>query len=50
MIILIMILSVLFRPFGLFALKDFKISWLSNFSILSVLDEGYSNKKTRRAH
>ena len=32
----------LFRPFGFIALKHFKLIWLSNISILSVLDEVYS--------
>jgi hypothetical protein len=36
------ILAILFRPFGLLARKTFKIIWLSNLSILSVPDEGYS--------
>ena len=36
------ILAILFRPFGLLARKTSKIIWLSNLSILSVSDEGYS--------
>ena len=32
----------MFRYFGLLAPKTFEIIWLSNFSILSVPDEGYS--------
>ena len=35
----------MFRPFGFIALKDFKIIWLSNISILSLPDEGYSKKR-----
>jgi len=31
-----------YRPFGLFSPKDFKIIWLSNLLSLSVLDEDYS--------
>jgi hypothetical protein len=31
-----------FRPFGCIAPKHFSIIWLSNLSILSVPDEGYS--------
>jgi len=32
----------LFRPFGFISLKHFKLIWLSNLWILSVLDEVYS--------
>ena len=32
------------RPFGLFALKDFKIIWLSDHLKSSVSDEGMRTK------
>ena len=41
------IVEILFRPFGLVAPKPFKIIWLSNLSILSVPDEGYSRRALR---
>jgi hypothetical protein len=37
-------LSGLFRPFGYFAPKDFKMIWLSNILTFSVHDEGYSER------
>ena len=36
------IMSIMFRPFGCIAHTHFSITWLSNISILSVTDEGYS--------
>ena len=36
------LLTILFKPFGFLAPKDFKMIWLSNIMALSVLDEGYS--------
>jgi hypothetical protein len=37
-------LALLLKLFGCIAPKHFKIIWLSNLSILSVSDEGYSKK------
>ena len=34
-------MAILFRSFGVIAHKHFKMIWLYNSSILSVLDEGY---------
>ena len=35
------IISILFRPFGFLAPKDFYIIWLLNILVLSLADEGY---------
>jgi hypothetical protein len=35
----------LFRPFGFIAPKHIHVIWISNVSILSVPDEGYSRNK-----
>ena len=35
-------MSILLRPFVFIAPKQFKLIWLSNLSIQSVPDEGYS--------